>query len=206
MVYRIYCKNCSPSVRFNPSTDTFQQTFITMENLSPGTAYRVEMYSENGVSSVAREAPRSADILVTTEVANPSMVTALYVKSVRPDSIELGWRPPLDLRTITTSNEEIIVNSLAEKTEYGFQMCAKRVGGGWGEWTTAMYQQTGSSLNPVYMGGNGEGTSTDISAIIRVIIAVIILLFVISVIVTVYWRRGRHNAMDGLRSSPQDLH
>lgn len=32
--------------------------------------YRVEVYSKNGVSSVAREAPRSADILVTTESNN----------------------------------------------------------------------------------------------------------------------------------------
>ena len=120
------------------------------------------------------------------DINSSYLCKCLLLESVRPDSIELGWRPPLDLRTITTSNEEIIVNSLAEKTEYGFQMCAKRVGGGWGEWTTAMYQQTGSSLNPVYMGGNGEGTSTDISAIIGVIVAVIVLLIVISVIVTVY--------------------
>ena len=216
-VYRIYCKNCSPSVRFNPSTDTFQQTFITMENLSPGTGYRVEVYSENGVSSVAREAPRSADILVTTESANPSTVTALYVKNVRPDSIELGWRPPLDPlteiemyevryfvrgllgdhqsdlsgnRTITTRNEEIIVNSLAEKTEYGLQVRCKRVGGGWGEWTPPVYQQTGSSLDPVYMGGDSE-SGNDISAIVGVVIAVIVLLVVISVIFTVYLKRGR---------------
>ena len=50
--YRIYCRNCGPEVRFNPSTETFQETFITMENLNPGTAYRVEVYCENGVSSV----------------------------------------------------------------------------------------------------------------------------------------------------------
>ena len=37
--YRIYCRNCVPEVRFNPSTETFK--------LTPGTAYRV-----NGVSSV----------------------------------------------------------------------------------------------------------------------------------------------------------
>ena len=54
-VYRILCRNCGNEVRFNPrSSSTFQQTFITMENLSPGTAYRVEVFSENGVSSVAR--------------------------------------------------------------------------------------------------------------------------------------------------------
>ena len=118
------------------------------------------------------------DILVTTEPDNPSTVTALYVREVRPDSIELCWRPPLDPyieiemyevryfvrsnqnneissgnRTITTRNEEIIVNSLSEKTEYGLQVRAKRTGGGWGEWTPPIYQQTGSSSDPVYMAG-----------------------------------------------------
>ena len=82
--YRIYCRNCGPEVRFNPSTETFQQTFITMENLTPGTAYRVEVYSENGVSSVAKEAPRSADILATTELGNPITVNALYGTSLEP--------------------------------------------------------------------------------------------------------------------------
>ena len=50
-----------------------------MENLAPGTVYRgrVEVYSENRVSSVAREAPRSADILLTTEPGNPKTVNAL---------------------------------------------------------------------------------------------------------------------------------
>ena len=169
--YRIYCRNCGPEVRFNPSTETFQQTFITMENLTPGTAYRVEVYSENGVSSVAREAPRSADILVTTEPASPSTVNALYVKNVRPESIELGWKPPQDQfteiekyevkyfvkdnepdnRIITTRNEEIIVKWLAEKTNYGFQIRARWMGGGWGEWTVPLYQQTGSHSDPMYI-------------------------------------------------------
>jgi len=37
-----------------------------MENLSPGSTYIVELYSENGVSSVAREPPKSAVLEVTT--------------------------------------------------------------------------------------------------------------------------------------------
>ena len=209
--YRIYCRNCGPEVRFNPSTETFQQTFITMENLTPGTAYRVEVYSENGVSSVAREAPRSADILVTTEPANPSTVNALYVKNVRPESIELGWKPPQDQfteiemyevkyfvkgqtdlsnnRTITTRNEEIIVTGLAEKTNYGLQVRAKRVGGGWGEWTLPVFQQTGSLSDPVYMSGEGAGESGT-NTIIGVVVAVILFLVLVAVIITIYFRRS----------------
>ena len=95
-MYRISCKNCGANVRFNPDTETFLQTFIAIDNLSPGTAYRFQVYSENGVSSVAREKPQSANITVTTEPANPSTVTALFVRNVRPDSIEVGWSPPSD--------------------------------------------------------------------------------------------------------------
>ena len=129
--------------------------------------YRVEVYSENGVT-------RSADILVTTESNNPSTVNTLYVKNVRPKSIELSWKPPQDQftqmyevkyyvkgqtdmsnnLTITTRNEEIIVTGLVEKTNYGLQVRAKRVGGGWGEWTLPFYQQTGSLSDPMYMRGN----------------------------------------------------
>ena len=213
-VYRIHCTNCGGEVRFNPSTATFQQTFITMENLSPGTAYRVEVYSENGVSSVAREAPRSADILVTTEPASPSTVTALYVKNVRPESIELGWKPPLepyieiemyevryyvkgqqgdhpDLasnRTITTRNEELVVTDLAEKTNYGLQVRAKRVGGGWGEWTQPVYQQTGSLSDPVFKGDPAAGAATN--TIIGAVVAVIVFLVIVAVLITFYFRRG----------------
>ena len=165
-VYRIHCQNCGDGVRFNPNTATFLQTFITMENLVPGTAYRVELYTENGVSSVARERPRSAEILVTTEPDNPTTVTSLRITNVRPSSIELAWSPPRDPfieiemyevqyfvksearnwrgnRTITTRNEEVVLSNLAEKTEYGLEVRAKREGGGWGEWTRPVFQVTG---------------------------------------------------------------
>ena len=68
------------NVRFTPDSPTFSQTFLTVENLSPGTSYRLEVYSENGVSSVAREPPRAADILVTTEPASTTSVSAVFIK------------------------------------------------------------------------------------------------------------------------------
>jgi len=215
-VYRIYCKNCGTDVRFNPSTDTFQQTFITMENLNPGTSYRLEVYSENGVSSVAREAPKSADILVTTEPSNPSTVTAAYIKNVRPESIELGWRPPQepyieiemyevryfvrgllsdvnDNKTITTRNEDIIIRGLSEKTEYGLQVRAKRVGGGWGEWTDPIYQQTGSSSDPIFLNNDSAGTAaSSTTAIVGIVIAVLVFLLIGAVTLTCYWKRNNN--------------
>ena len=67
-VYRIHCRNCEGGVRFSPSTATFLQTFITMENLSPGTTYIVELYSENGVNSLAWERPQFAVLEVKLPV------------------------------------------------------------------------------------------------------------------------------------------
>ena len=216
-VYRVHCRNCEGGVRFNPSTATFLQTFLTMENLSPGTSYVVELYSENGVSSVARERPKSAVLEVTTEPDNPSTVTSLRVTNVQPSSIQLSWSPPRDPfreiemyevryfvksvargwtgnRTITTRNEEVSVPGLAEKTEYGFQVRAKREGGGWGEWTRAVYQVTGSMLDPIYM-GDEKNTSTT-PAIIGAVAAVIILLLLIGVIVMIYVRRSSEGWSD----------
>ena len=124
---------------------------------------------------MAREPPQAADIVVLTEPANPSTVTALFVKNVKPNSIEVGWRPPSDPyteiemyevmyfisgpqnekgewnnnRTLTTRNEELYVTGLAEKTKYGFQVRAKRVGGAWGEFTLPVYQMTCALADPV---------------------------------------------------------
>jgi len=214
-VYRISCKNCGNNVRFNPDTETFLQTFIVVSNLSPGASYRFEVYSENGVSSVAREPPQAADIVVVTEPANPSTVTALFVKNVKPNSIEVGWRPPSDPyteiemyevmyfisgpqnekgewnnnRTLTTRNEELFVTGLAEKTKYGFQVRAKRVGGAWGEFTLPVYQMTGALADPVYVGDSSNAGATT-PAIVGAVVAVIVLLLLVAIVVILYLRRG----------------
>ena len=50
------------------------------------------MFAENGVSSMARGSPpKNVDITINTEtLANPSTVTAMFVKNVRPTSITVG--------------------------------------------------------------------------------------------------------------------
>merc|ERR1712117_426563 len=101
---------------------------------------------------------------ITTEQDNPSTVPLIYVKKVEPNSIEVAWRPPSDHfseiemyevqyfvrgstqssspKTQITKNEELVVTGLAEKTEYGFQVRAKRVSGGWGDFTPPTYRMT----------------------------------------------------------------
>merc|ERR1719370_497525 len=100
--------------------------------------------------------PRSSSRQSRTK---PSTVPLIYVKKVEPNSIEVAWRPPSDHfseiemyevqyfvrgstqssspKTQITKNEELVVTGLAEKTEYGFQVRAKRVSGGWGDFTPA---------------------------------------------------------------------
>ena len=73
-------------------------------------------------------------------------------------------------------------------------MRAKREGGGWGEWTRAVYQVTGSLLDPIYM-GDEKNTSTT-PAIIGAVVAVIILLLLIFVIVMIYVRRSSEGWSD----------
>ena len=131
------------------------------------TAYRFEIFSENGVTGVAREKPQYALITVMTETDNTTTVTVLYVKSVQPHSIEVGWKPPSDSyteiemyevryfisgslgfndeeinKTLITKDEELVVSGLSEKTNYGFQVQAKRLSGGWGEFTPPTYEMT----------------------------------------------------------------
>ena len=43
------------------------------------------------------------------------------------------------------------MTGLAEKTKYGFQVRAKRVGGAWGEFTLSVYQMTGALADPVML-------------------------------------------------------
>lgn len=211
-VYRVRCVSCSPTVRFSPSTDTFPVTYVTVSGLAPLTAYTFQVYSENGVSKVAREKPQYAEITVNTESsAGPANLLALFVKNVKPDSITIGWRPPADpyveiqmyevryfLRgaapqygvavntTLTTRKEEMEIAGLTEKTEYGFQVRAK-TSQKWGDFTPAVFQMTGAVSDSVYLGAE-ESSGTP--AIVGAVVAGLVLLTLVSIIITLYLRRG----------------
>ncbi|XP_062539675.1 ephrin type-B receptor 5 isoform X4 [Armigeres subalbatus] len=50
IVFRIKCAACTSNVVFNPSTETFNDTKLTLTNLEPVTAYTVQIHSQHGVS------------------------------------------------------------------------------------------------------------------------------------------------------------
>ncbi|KAH8376029.1 hypothetical protein KR093_005601, partial [Drosophila rubida] len=50
VVYKIRCTMCSANVMFNPSTDTFNETKVTLTNLDPVTTYTVQIHAANGIS------------------------------------------------------------------------------------------------------------------------------------------------------------
>jgi Eph receptor B1 len=50
MVFRVKCSACTSNVVFNPSSDTFRDTKLTLTNLDSVTTYTVQIHSQNGIS------------------------------------------------------------------------------------------------------------------------------------------------------------
>ncbi|XP_037043289.1 ephrin type-B receptor 1-B isoform X3 [Bradysia coprophila] len=50
IVFRVKCPTCNSNAVFNPSSDTFNDTKLTLTNLEPVTTYTIQIHSLNGVS------------------------------------------------------------------------------------------------------------------------------------------------------------
>uniref|UniRef100_A0A182LYF0 receptor protein-tyrosine kinase n=1 Tax=Anopheles culicifacies TaxID=139723 RepID=A0A182LYF0_9DIPT len=50
IVFRVRCAACTSNVVFNPSSETFNDTKLTLTNLEPVTTYTVQVHSQHGVS------------------------------------------------------------------------------------------------------------------------------------------------------------
>lgn len=50
IVFKVKCPSCSSNVVYNPSTETFNETKLTLTNLEPVTPYTIQIHSMNGVS------------------------------------------------------------------------------------------------------------------------------------------------------------
>jgi ephrin-B len=50
IVFRVKCSACTSNVVFNPSSETFNDTKLTLTNLEPVTTYTVQIHSQNGLS------------------------------------------------------------------------------------------------------------------------------------------------------------
>lgn len=122
VVFRVKCLTCTNNVVFNPSTDIFNDTKLTLTNLEPVTTYTVQIHSINGPSysmsgnynhshmisgGEGTESPvkgRSygmdmktefAEITFTTESAILSTVFNVKVVTITSKEVELTWDKPL---------------------------------------------------------------------------------------------------------------
>lgn len=50
IVFRVKCPSCNSNVVFNPSTETFNDTKLTLTNLEPVTTYIIQVHTLNGIS------------------------------------------------------------------------------------------------------------------------------------------------------------
>lgn len=50
IIFRVKCIGCNTNVLFNPATETFNETKLTISNLEPVTTYTVQIHSLNSVS------------------------------------------------------------------------------------------------------------------------------------------------------------
>nr|CAH7714085.1 unnamed protein product [Callosobruchus chinensis] len=146
-VYRIRCDACSLGlVQYNPSTETFNETRITISGLNAVTTYRFQIFAENGVSHMAMRPAEFADIVVTTEASVASSITNIRVTSVKSTEISIAWDAPNDdedlvetyevrwfkrndidysNNSLLTSDLSATINGLQQRTEYGVQVRAK---------------------------------------------------------------------------------
>ncbi|XP_017155568.1 ephrin type-B receptor 1-B isoform X2 [Drosophila miranda] len=93
IVYKIRCSMCSANVMFNPSTDTFNETKITLTNLDPVTTYTVQIHATNGISYLIDSSLHSNETTANNEISFANASTASN---------------PLDLNEIKTEHAEII--------------------------------------------------------------------------------------------------
>ncbi|XP_063705938.1 ephrin type-B receptor 1-B isoform X3 [Culicoides brevitarsis] len=121
IVFRAKCSACSSNVVFNPPTETFNDTKLTLTNLDPMSTYTVQIHAQNGVSvelnpdtgtpvdSVTTETPFArgtdpasdeiksefAEIIFTTESTVQSTVYNLKVQAITSKEVDLMWDKPM---------------------------------------------------------------------------------------------------------------
>ncbi|XP_046673447.1 ephrin type-B receptor 1-B isoform X1 [Homalodisca vitripennis] len=214
-VFRVECDACGPSVIYSPNSEIFNDTKITISGLSPVTTYRFQVFSANGVSDMTNEAGDFVDITVTTEASVMSAsVNNVRVTSVKAAEITLTWDPPFtpeadmdspdhveiyEVRYFSRHDEinatskmtkvnQIVINSLRQRTEYGFQVRAKTTHG-WGDFSQTVFKTTGQVLGTAYI---GDEDNMQVRIIAGATVAVVVLLVII-IIMTVLFLRSRTN-------------
>lgn len=125
IVFTVKCPSCSSNVVFNPSSDIFNETKLTMTNLEPGTQYVVQIHSLNGPSyslasgaynnhswasssssTDSTDSPNKrtnlfdiktefSEIAFTTESTILSSVSNVKVTTITSKEVEITWDKPV---------------------------------------------------------------------------------------------------------------
>lgn len=119
VLYKAICLSCPTTVIFNPPTDTFNETKLTISNLEPASYYTVQIHSMVGVSYKTLNTSLSepgnsyvpsltngsniidelktefAEISFTTESTVLSTVFNLKVTAITSNEIDIIWDKPL---------------------------------------------------------------------------------------------------------------
>ncbi|KAL9873518.1 ephrin type-B receptor 1-B isoform X3 [Glossina fuscipes] len=117
LVYKVVCSSCSQNVVFTPSSDTFNDTKLTLTNLEPITTYILQIHSMNGVSRIIGNNTTSDDEesqrleTVSSPVDGLDSETAVSgnkegFENMRV-STNLAHNKPIDLSQIKTEHAEI---------------------------------------------------------------------------------------------------
>ncbi|XP_063925314.1 ephrin type-B receptor 1-B isoform X3 [Zophobas morio] len=218
VVYRIKCDACSLGlVQYNPHTETFNDTRVTISGLNAVTTYRFQIFAENGVSFMrTNQQPEYADVTVTTEALVASSITNVRVTSVMSSEITLAWDAPstdtandvendlvetYEVRwfprsdmeysnssSLLTTDLSATITGLQQRTEYGLQVRAKTQRG-WGAYSPVIFKTTGQVLNTAYV-GDEEGIRLQLVAGSIVVVVVVL---VVIIVFTVMFLRSRSN-------------
>ncbi|XP_037955024.1 ephrin type-B receptor 1-B isoform X2 [Teleopsis dalmanni] len=100
IIYKARCSSCSPNVVFNPSTDTFNDTKLTLTNLEAVTTYVVQIHTINGLSYIESE------IYLNDTIVGNTAVETLGISDTKPITPKRSQQS-IDFDNIKTEYAEI---------------------------------------------------------------------------------------------------
>ncbi|XP_058064448.1 ephrin type-A receptor 3 [Anopheles bellator] len=108
IVFRVKCAACSSNVVLNPSSETFNDTKLTLTNLEPVTTYTVQIHSQHGVSyPIVISDAGSAGAGTAFDNISSSVSGGYYGYHVTEPSPVVNVRTSSDLDDIKTEFAEI---------------------------------------------------------------------------------------------------
>uniref|UniRef100_A0A1B0CFJ7 Uncharacterized protein n=1 Tax=Lutzomyia longipalpis TaxID=7200 RepID=A0A1B0CFJ7_LUTLO len=206
VIFKVKCPICNSNVVFTPSTETFNDTKLTLNNLEPVTTYTIQIHSLNGqaiplavnddddnttstefmkrvaisalLADESQQVTDFAEITFTTESATLSTIFNVRVTSISSKDVELMWDKP-------TSSE---TNGAQIPIEF-YEVRCKTVNG-WGTFSNIVYAQTHQSVSPVY------DDSVQVRIIAGVGVAVVFILVLLIVATVLFLRSKGHDDLD----------